>query len=125
MGYSGPQQYVAYPPGQGSSQGQHPMGQGPAVTVQPAIYLQRAPLEYPMPDYLGYSIFTMLCCCLPLGIAALIYSISTRDANNMGNAELAKKNSRLARNLNHTGLGIGIAILILWIAYVAFAASLR
>ncbi|MGH0180837.1 UNVERIFIED_CONTAM: hypothetical protein FKN15_005105 [Acipenser sinensis] len=47
----------------------------------------------------------------------------TRDANNMGNEELAKKNSRLARNLNHTGLGIGIAILILWIAYVAFAAS--
>ncbi|XP_058864904.1 calcium-binding protein P-like [Acipenser ruthenus] len=130
--YPGPQQYVAYPPGQGpyppaqpypSPQGQYPMGQGPAVTMQPAIYVQRAPLVHPMPDYLGYSIFTMLCCCLPLGIAALIYSISTRDANNMGNEELAKKNSRLARNLNHTGLGIGIAILILWIAYVAFAAS--
>ncbi|ETE57189.1 hypothetical protein L345_17098, partial [Ophiophagus hannah] len=27
------------------------------------------------PDYLGYSIFTLLCCCLPLGIAALVYSI--------------------------------------------------
>ncbi|MGH0189884.1 UNVERIFIED_CONTAM: hypothetical protein FKN15_039525 [Acipenser sinensis] len=83
--YPGPQQYVAYPPGQGpyppaqpypSPQGQYPMGQGPAVTMQPAIYVQRAPLAHPMPDYLGYSIFTMLCCCLPLGIAALIYSIS-------------------------------------------------
>ncbi|XP_041091227.1 calcium-binding protein P-like [Polyodon spathula] len=139
-GYPGPQQYVAYPPGQGPyppgqgpyppgqgpyppGQGPYPPGQGPAVTVQPAIYLQRAPLQHPMPDYLGYSIFTMLCCCLPLGIAALIYSISTRDANNMGNEELAKKNSRLARNLNHAGLGIGIAILILWVAYVAFTAS--
>lgn len=27
------------------------------------------------PDYLAYSIFTMLCCCLPLGVAALVYSI--------------------------------------------------
>uniref|UniRef100_A0A8B9KRJ1 Uncharacterized protein n=1 Tax=Astyanax mexicanus TaxID=7994 RepID=A0A8B9KRJ1_ASTMX len=32
--------------------------------------------QQPLPDYLGYSIFTMLCCCLPLGIAALIYSIN-------------------------------------------------
>lgn len=29
----------------------------------------------PAPDYLAYSIFTMICCCLPLGVAALVYSI--------------------------------------------------
>uniref|UniRef100_A0A3Q3W9T5 Uncharacterized protein n=1 Tax=Mola mola TaxID=94237 RepID=A0A3Q3W9T5_MOLML len=36
----------------------------------------RGPLVNPVNDYMCYSIFTMLCCCLPLGIAALIYSIS-------------------------------------------------
>ncbi len=46
------------------------------VTVQPAVFVIAAPLTDPVPDYLAYSIFTMLCCCLPLGIAALIYSIS-------------------------------------------------
>uniref|UniRef100_A0A665TMZ6 Uncharacterized protein n=1 Tax=Echeneis naucrates TaxID=173247 RepID=A0A665TMZ6_ECHNA len=35
-----------------------------------------SPLAEPVNDYLCYSIFTMVCCCLPLGIAALIYSIS-------------------------------------------------
>uniref|UniRef100_W5M770 Si:rp71-77l1.1 n=2 Tax=Lepisosteus oculatus TaxID=7918 RepID=W5M770_LEPOC len=91
--------------------------QGTTVTVQPTIYVTQTPLAHPLPDYLGYSIFTMLCCCLPLGIAALVYSILTREANHQGNQEAAQRNSRLARILNHTALGIGIAIIILYIIY--------
>uniref|UniRef100_A0A8C6KSZ4 Uncharacterized protein n=1 Tax=Nothobranchius furzeri TaxID=105023 RepID=A0A8C6KSZ4_NOTFU len=40
------------------------------------------PLAIPVNDYLGFSIFTLLCCCLPLGIAALIYSISQQSSLN-------------------------------------------
>ncbi|XP_016313701.1 tumor suppressor candidate 5 homolog [Sinocyclocheilus anshuiensis] len=93
------------------TQGPYP-GQ-PVVTVQPAVFVTAAPLADPVPDYLGYSIFTMLCCCLPLGIAALIYSISTRDANYSGQRELAEKNSKMARTLNHIGLGIGLVVIVL------------
>uniref|UniRef100_A0A4W6EEI7 Si:ch73-343g19.4 n=1 Tax=Lates calcarifer TaxID=8187 RepID=A0A4W6EEI7_LATCA len=53
----------------------YPMQPG-TVTVQPTVYVARRTLAQPVNDYMGYSIFTMLCCCLPLGIAALIYSIS-------------------------------------------------
>uniref|UniRef100_A0A1A7XLY8 Uncharacterized protein n=1 Tax=Iconisemion striatum TaxID=60296 RepID=A0A1A7XLY8_9TELE len=56
--------------------GQQYPGQPGMVTVQPTVYVTRGPLEQPVNDYMGYSIFTLLCCCLPLGIAALIYSIS-------------------------------------------------
>ncbi len=60
---------------------QSPYAQGlypgqPVVAVQPAVFVTAAPLACPVPDYLGYSIFTMLCCCFPLGIAALIFSCS-------------------------------------------------
>ncbi|XP_039368187.1 proline-rich transmembrane protein 1-like [Mauremys reevesii] len=69
-------------------------------------------------DYLGYSIFTLLCCCLPLGIVALVYSIQTRDANRSGNAALAQQSSRMARIFNNTALGVGIVVLIVWVAVV-------
>lgn len=107
-----------YPQGQ-YPQGQYPQGQynqGNTVMVQPTtVYVTHSPLINPVPDYLVYSIFTMLCCCLPLGIAALIYSISTREANSQGNRPMAEKNSQTARKLNHAALGIGLTIIILYI----------
>ncbi|KAL0984985.1 hypothetical protein UPYG_G00151450 [Umbra pygmaea] len=113
-----------YPQGQ-YPQGQYPQGQGPqsTITVQPTIFVTQGPLVHPLPDYLCYSIFTLLCCCFPLGIAALIYSILTRDANNQGHQQMAEKNSRLARILNHSALGIGITFIILYIVYIIIFTS--
>ncbi|KAF7235700.1 Synapse differentiation-inducing gene protein 1-like [Varanus komodoensis] len=69
------------------------------------------------PDHLAYSIFTMLCCCLPLGIAALVYSTQTQDANRAGNIIAARRNSRLALILSHAALGVGLSFLILYIIF--------
>lgn len=91
---------MGYPPAQGAApQGVYPPVQGygatpygaqpysgqAGVTVQPTVFVTPAIQVNPIPDYLGYSIFTMLCCCLPLGIAALIYSInvSSNDAHRL------------------------------------------
>jgi len=67
-----------------SQASQGPYAQGPypgqsvvsVVAVQPTVFVTAAPLANPVPDYLCYSIFTMVCCCLPLGIAALVFSCS-------------------------------------------------
>uniref|UniRef100_A0A8C9SDF9 Uncharacterized protein n=1 Tax=Scleropages formosus TaxID=113540 RepID=A0A8C9SDF9_SCLFO len=56
-------------------------------------------------------------------LQAEIKTRRTRDANNQGHLEMAKRNSRLARNLNHAGLGIGIAIFVLWIIFVLFLSA--
>ncbi|XP_062394674.1 proline-rich protein HaeIII subfamily 1-like [Sardina pilchardus] len=102
-----------YPQGQ-YPQGQYPQGQytqGNTVMVQPTtVFVTNSPLPHPVPDYLGYSIFNLLCCCLPLGIAALIFSISTREANSHGDRLTAEKNSQTARKLNHAALALGLII---------------
>ncbi|XP_067304098.1 interferon-induced transmembrane protein 1-like [Pseudorasbora parva] len=108
-GYQGQQYGTSGPYSQGPYPGH------PAVTVQPAVYLINAPLAYPLPDYLCYSIFTLLCCCFPLGIVALIYSCNTRNANMSGQQQIAEKNSKMALTVNHVALGIGLALLVLYI----------
>ncbi|XP_026106676.1 synapse differentiation-inducing gene protein 1-like [Carassius auratus] len=90
----------------------------PAVTVvQPTVPLVQSTVvmsQMPVaivPDYLGYSIFTMLCCCLPLGIVAIIFSCNARDANFSGQRDLAMSHSRVAFILNNVSVGIGLAIM--------------
>ncbi|XP_016394168.1 tumor suppressor candidate 5 homolog [Sinocyclocheilus rhinocerous] len=112
---------AGYPPSfpsQPFPQGPHAQGPypgQPVVAVQPAVFVTAAPLASQVPDYLGYSIFTMLCCCFPLGIAALIFSCSARNANYSGQRELAESNSKTALNLNHAALGIGLIVIVLLI----------
>ncbi|XP_048356947.1 proline-rich transmembrane protein 1-like [Sphaerodactylus townsendi] len=69
------------------------------------------------PDHLVFSILTMIFCCLPLGIAALFFSIKTRDANHARNVTEAQRNSRMARNLAISAFGVGLAFLV---AYIVF-----
>ncbi|XP_008285130.1 proline-rich transmembrane protein 1-like isoform X3 [Stegastes partitus] len=84
------------------------------VTVQPTVFVSAGPLTNPVNDYLGYSIFTLLCCFWPVGAVALSYSISTRKANQAGDQVMAERTSRMARTLNHVAVGLGIVFLIIW-----------
>lgn len=74
QGYGAPPQYGGAPYAQQPYPQQYPAQ--PGTVAHSTVYVTQGPLANPVNDYLGYSIFTMLCCCLPLGIAALIYSIS-------------------------------------------------
>uniref|UniRef100_A0A8D3D545 Uncharacterized protein n=1 Tax=Scophthalmus maximus TaxID=52904 RepID=A0A8D3D545_SCOMX len=71
------------------------------------------------PSYLGWSIVNTLCCCLPLGIAAIVCSCRAQNANAAGDAAMAQDASRTAKILNVIGLVCGIIILIILIALKA------
>ncbi|KAK7146867.1 hypothetical protein R3I94_009649 [Phoxinus phoxinus] len=86
----------------------------PVVVVQPPVSRPRAPLPDPEPDYMCYSIFTTLCCCICLGAAALGYSKATRKANGAGQRAEAASNSQTALILNHVGVVVGFILLTLY-----------
>ncbi|KAF7235704.1 Synapse differentiation-inducing gene protein 1-like [Varanus komodoensis] len=88
--------------------------QGPVLRPSQAVFISTVQSTR-APDYVSYSIFTMLCCFLPLGIAALVYSIQTQDANDSGNSTAAQQYSRLALILANMALGVGLAC---WIVYI-------
>ncbi|XP_062818478.1 proline rich transmembrane protein 1B-like [Anolis carolinensis] len=85
--------------------------QGP-ILHQPQPIFIAAIHRVDEPDYMMYSLFTMLCCCLPIGIVAMIFSCKTRSANNAGDVRSARQYSTVALACAHTALGVGILIMI-------------
>nr|XP_056702361.1 trafficking regulator of GLUT4 1-like [Euleptes europaea] len=111
-----PTQYQAYYPPYGAVPGQGAVIQPPQQTT----FMARVQPTHE-PDYLVYSILTMIFCCLPLGIAALVFSIQTRDANHDGDGIAAKRNSRKALIFASCALGLGLLWIIVVIVLVVIA----
>ncbi|XP_040183046.1 dispanin subfamily A member 2b-like [Rana temporaria] len=76
-------------------------------------------------DYLIWSIVSLICCFCPIGLAALIFSIKSRDANNQNDADSAAKHSRTAFYLNIAALVLGIILIIIVVTLQIVAASRR
>ncbi|ESO90663.1 hypothetical protein LOTGIDRAFT_163884 [Lottia gigantea] len=64
-------------------------------------------------DYLCLSIFTCLCCFWPTGIAAIFYSVKSRDAGNCGRITEAAEKGQTARKLAIISIVLGIIMTII------------
>lgn len=69
----------------------------PTPNPQPAPTPQFAPGEQSPNNYMVWSILTTLLCCLPAGIAAIIYSSKVDKAWAQGNKAEAQKSSEQAK----------------------------
>ncbi|XP_077113524.1 interferon-induced transmembrane protein 2-like [Ranitomeya variabilis] len=108
-----PKQYAAVP--------QQPMVYQPAqhvVTVGTTPPVVGAPLQLTYSDYMVWSIVNIFCCCLPLGVAALIYSCKTQDAITRNDLYSARSHSSMARGLNIASMIFGIFVYIFIIVYM-------
>nr|XP_008107138.1 PREDICTED: uncharacterized protein LOC103278592 [Anolis carolinensis] len=95
-------------------------GDGPYYRYPGAVLL---PVHRVPRDYLACSLFTFSyanCCCL--GLAALVFSIKSRDSKVIGDAEGAEENGKTARCLNAFALSMLIVFIITFI--IVFATSI-
>ncbi|XP_019851827.1 PREDICTED: uncharacterized protein LOC105316597 isoform X1 [Amphimedon queenslandica] len=71
------------------------------------------------PDYLAWSILTLLCCFWPFSILALVYSMETRHHNASSNYKRASKSSKMAMIYNYFSFFTGILLIIILTMSVA------
>ncbi|XP_064406221.1 proline-rich transmembrane protein 1-like [Halichondria panicea] len=128
--YEYPQQHYEYP--QVVTQtGQHPQyGQNVhAAPLQPMVIQE--PQDPPPSDYLALSIFTTILCFWPLGIAAIVFSVKTRNSFQRGEYEKARISSSNAKIFNIISIAVGIFLWVIvliaqlaWIIPLAFLLSI-
>lgn len=73
------------------------------------------------PNYIALSLINLLCCCWPLGIVGLIYSLKVDSEFAAGRYEEARQASDSARNINYVGIGIGTFLIIGYIIVIIVA----
>ncbi|KAH9520100.1 hypothetical protein Btru_059965 [Bulinus truncatus] len=91
------------------------------VVVQPSHSSGAIYVPVHVPDYTGLSVFVIICCCLPLGICALIKARDAQTDLKLGKRQEALEHSKTSRNLNIAGIIIGpilTTIIILLNIYV-------
>ncbi|HVE70213.1 MAG TPA: CD225/dispanin family protein [Thermoanaerobaculia bacterium] len=69
-----------------------------------------------VPNYLVQSIIVTLCCCLPLGVVAIIFSAQVNSKLAAGDIAGARDASQKAKMFAWIGFGLGIVAMIIWFA---------
>ena len=74
-----------------------------------------------IPNYLVQSIIVTLCCCLPLGVVAIIFSAQVNSKLAAGDIAGAQEASSKAKLFAWLGFGIGLVVIIIWFAISGMA----
>ncbi|MGB0587546.1 MAG: CD225/dispanin family protein [Limisphaerales bacterium] len=82
--------------------------QSDTATAPPLSAGPSAPPTYQIPTYLAQSILVTLCCCLPVGIPAIVYASRIDNLMRMGQYTEAQECSRKAKMWCWISFGIGI-----------------
>ncbi|XP_062517815.1 synapse differentiation-inducing gene protein 1-like [Corticium candelabrum] len=119
--YYPPSQPTQYPNTQQPQPMMYPNAQHPQFMVPPTQVVTVENVN----DYMGLSLVTLLCCCWPIGICAVMSSLRVRDALRVGDHVGAMNASRSARSLNIAGIVIGCIVIVIVIVAVVVAIVVR
>jgi len=107
-------EFAADFPGSGAAPVQPPVVA--AIPQPPAQHLGTPYAGTPIPNYLVQSILVTLCCCLPFGIAAIVFAAKVDGLASSGRIAEAQEASRKAKMWCWIGFGLGIPANILAVA---------
>ena len=71
-------------------------------------------------SHIGCSIFNLLCCCCPIGLIAVYFSIQTHKSREKNNLENAKSYSSKAYIFNVLAPIFGVLFLTIWAIRIYF-----
>ncbi|XP_013380503.1 transmembrane protein 233 [Lingula anatina] len=121
-----PEAYPQQNPHYGYDQGPPAYNPAPSAPQTQVIVNQPAPAttntvfvttQIKPPNYLGLSIFVLLCCNLPLGIIALVFSILSDSDYGAGDVEGARSKGKVAMGLSIAGMVTTIIAVVVVLVY--------
>ena len=106
--------------------GENPYGQQPPVYGQQPGYPAAPPPGYgygtpqgaPPPNYLVWAILSTIFCCLPLGIASIVFSTQVNSKWAMGDVQGAYASSGKAKKFAMWWAIVGAIVIILYVVFV-------
>lgn len=81
--------------------------------------IPRVPPLANVPNYLVQAVLTAFCCCMPVGVVAIIYAAQVNSKLHAGDIPGAQAASQKAKMWFWIALGVGVLV---WVAYGAFIA---
>ena len=78
-----------------------------------------------VPNYLIPAMLTTLCCCLPLGIPAIVFAIQATGRVGAGDAPGALEASRKAKLWCWIAFGTGLGLGVIWILFALLGSLMR
>jgi hypothetical protein len=120
--------YGAQPPGQPGGYGAQPPGQpggygyGPPPG-QPGGYGYGPPGGGPPPNYLVWAILSTVLCCLPLGIASIVFAAQVNNKYAMGDVAGAQESSRKAKLFAIWSAAVELAVIVIFIVVIIVVAA--
>jgi len=93
----------------------HSPGHGVIQQQPTVVYVQATPIPAnEAPDHLVMAIVATVCCCLPLGVVAIIKASECKAQRAAGNRDLAVVHSRSARKWALWAICIGTVAMVIW-----------
>ncbi|MDA3800442.1 MAG: CD225/dispanin family protein [Kiritimatiellae bacterium] len=82
-------------------------------------------LPQKIPNYLAQSILVTIFCCLPFGIAAIVFAAQVNSKIQAGDIQGAMASSRMAKIWSWWAFGVGIVFQIAYGAFTLFIETAR